>query len=159
MEIGRRLAKPVSGVGLPGHFLVRYDDPGFSAVIDPFHGGAIVDAAQCCRLAQLDSLEEGMLDAVDRRHIAIRLLNNLRGIYFSRRDGNKALQVLDLLIEAAPDSADEHKQRGVALLQQRRIPEAFAAFKRYLDLSPDAPDRERIEEQMRNIAFWLASRN
>lgn len=159
MEIGRRLAKPVSGVGLPGHFLVRYDDPGFSAVIDPFHGGAIVDTAQCCRLAQLESLEDGMLDAVDRRHIAIRLLNNLRGIYFSRREGAKALQVLDLLIEAAPDSADEHKQRGVALLQQHRIPEAFAAFKRYLDLSPHAPDRERIEEQMRNIAFWLASRN
>jgi hypothetical protein len=47
----------------------------------------------------------------------------------------------------------------VALLQQRRIPEAFMAFKRYLDLSPGAPDRESIEEQMRNIAFWLASRN
>ncbi|HEY3790156.1 MAG TPA: tetratricopeptide repeat protein, partial [Urbifossiella sp.] len=59
----------------------------------------------------------------------------------------------------SPDSADEHKQRAAALLQQRRIPEAFAAFKRYLDLSPEAPDRERVEEQMRNIAFWLASRN
>ena len=67
--------------------------------------------------------------------------------------------MLDLMIEASPDSADEHKQRAVALLQQRRIQEAFAAFKRYLDLSPEAPDRERIEEQMRNIAFWLASRN
>ena len=63
------------------------------------------------------------------------------------------------MIEATPDNADEHKQRAVALLQQRRIPEAFAAFKRYLDLSPDAPDREKIAEQMRNIAFWIASRN
>ncbi len=159
MEIGRRLAKPVSGVGLPGHFVIRYDDPDYSAIIDPFHGGAILDAAQCCQLAQVQSLDDGMLDAVDRCHIAMRLVNNLRGIYFGRRDGVKALQVLDLMIEAAPDSADEHKQRAVALLQQRRIQEAFAAFKRYLDLSPDAPDRERIEEQMRNIAFWLASRN
>src|SRR5580658_646445 len=25
MEIARRLSKPVSGVGLPGHFIVRYD--------------------------------------------------------------------------------------------------------------------------------------
>ena len=100
-----------------------------------------------------------MLDAVDRRHIAMRLINNLRGIYFARRDGAKALQVLDLLIEAAPDSAEEHKQRGVALLQVHRMAEALAAFKRYLELSPAAPDRERIEEQMRNVAFWLASRN
>jgi regulator of sirC expression with transglutaminase-like and TPR domain len=159
IEIARRLAKPVSGVGLPGHFVIRYDDPKYSVIIDPFHAGAIVDATQCCRLAQVESLENGMLDAVDRRHIAMRLINNLRGIYFGRRDGVKALQVLDMMIEATPDSADEHKQRAVALLQQRRIQEAFAAFKRYLDLSPEAPDRERIEEQMRNIAFWLASRN
>lgn len=159
MEIARRLAKQVSGVGLPGHFVVRYDDPAYSAIIDPFHSGAILDAQQCCRLAQVESLDPGMLEPVDRRHIAMRLINNLRSIYFSRHDGAKALQVLDLLIEAAPDSADEHKQRAVALLQQHRIAEALAAFKRYLELAPGAPDRERIEEQIRDIAFWLASRN
>jgi regulator of sirC expression with transglutaminase-like and TPR domain len=159
IEIARRLAKGISGVGLPGHFIVRYDDINDAALIDPFHRGAILTLEQCCKLAQLEELEVAMLQPVDRRHIAMRLINNLRGIYFSRHDGVKALQVLDLLIEASPGSADEHKQRAVALLQQRRIPEALTAFKRYLDLSPDAPDRERIEEQMRNIAFWLASRN
>jgi regulator of sirC expression with transglutaminase-like and TPR domain len=159
IEIARRLAKRVSGVGLPGHFIVRYDDPAYSALIDPFNGGTIVDARQCCQLAQVESLEPGMLDAVDRRHIAMRLINNLRGIYFERRDSVKALQVLDLLIEAAPDSADEHKQRAVALLEQHRIAEAIGAFKRYIELAPEAPDRDQIEDQIRNLAFWLASRN
>ena len=37
--------------------------------------------------------------------------------------------------------------------------EAIAAFKRYLELAPEAPDREGIEEQIRDLAFWLASRN
>jgi regulator of sirC expression with transglutaminase-like and TPR domain len=159
MEIARRLSKQVNGVGLPGHFIVRYDDPEYAALIDPFHGGAILDAAECCRLAQLESLDHGMLDPVDRRHIAMRMINNLRGIYFGRRESAKALQVLDLLIEALPESADEHKQRAVALLQQHRMREALAAFKRYLELSPEAPDRERIDEQIHNIAFWMASRN
>jgi regulator of sirC expression with transglutaminase-like and TPR domain len=159
MEIGRRLSKQVSGVGLPGHFVIRYDDEEYSAVIDPYHGGAILDADQCCRLAQVESLDHGMLDPVDRRHIAMRMINNLRGIYFARREAAKALQVLDLLIEAVPESADEHKQRAVALLQQHRMREALGAFKRYLELSPEAPDRERIDEQIHNIAFWMASRN
>ena len=159
MEIARRLSKTVSGVGLPGHFVIRYDDPEYSAVIDPYHGGAILDAAQCCQLAQVESLDHGMLDPVDRRHIAMRMINNLRGIYFARREPAKALQVLDLLIAAVPDSADEHKQRAVALLQQHRMREALGAFKRYLELSPEAPDRERIDEQIHNIAFWIASRN
>lgn len=159
IEVARRLAKPVTGVGLPGHFVVRYDDSRYSAIIDPFHEGAILDTAQCCQLAQTESPAPGMLDPVDMRYIVMRMINNLRSIYFGRRDAGKALQVLDLLIAADPSSPDEHKQRGVALLQQRRVMEAFAAFKRYLDLAPDAPDRERIEEQVHNIAFWVASRN
>ena len=158
IEIARRLSKQVSGVGLPGHFIVRYDDPEYSALIDPYHGGAILDAAQCCQLAQVESLDHGMLDPVDRRHIAMRMINNLRGIYFARHEPAKALRVLDLLIAAAPDSADEHKQRAVALLQQQRMRR----------LSPRSSDiwncRRRlrtgsaIEEQIHNIAFWLASR-
>ncbi len=159
IEIARRLSKQVSGVGLPGHFIVRYDDPGYSALIDPFYGGAILDKAKCCELAQVESLDHGMLDPVDRRHIAMRMINNLRGIYLGRREPAKALQVLDLLIEAVPESADEHKQRAVALLQQHRMREALGAFKRYLELSPEAPDRERVDEQIHNIAFWMASRN
>jgi regulator of sirC expression with transglutaminase-like and TPR domain len=47
----------------------------------------------------------------------------------------------------------------VALLQQQRTREAMSAFKRYLELAPDAPDREGVEEQIRNISFWLASQN
>jgi regulator of sirC expression with transglutaminase-like and TPR domain len=150
IEIARRLAKPVHGVGLPYHFLVRYD---------PFHGGAILDEAQCCQLLQVESLDPALLEPVDRRHIAMRMINNLRGVYFGRRESLKALRVLDLLIAAEPTSPDEHRQRAAALLHERRIAEALTAFQRYLTLAPNAPDRERVEEQMRNIAFWIASRN
>lgn len=159
IEVARRLSKPVSGVGLPGHFLVRYDEENFSALIDPFHGGRSVDVAQCRILAQVDTLDERMLEPVDRRHIVMRMINNLRGIYFGRRETAKALRVLDLLIEAEPTSADEHKQRGVVLVQEHRMHEALRAFRRYLELSPEAPDKERIEEQIQNIAFWIAARN
>ena len=134
----RRLAKNVKGVGLPGHFVVRYDDVDYAAWMDPFHGGRLLDLADCCRLAQVEEIEIKALQAVNTRHVVIRMLNNLRGIYFARKDAEKALEILDLLIAAAPESADEHKQRGVALLQQQRTREAMSAFQRYLDLSPEA---------------------
>src|SRR5829696_7811715 len=49
LEVGRRLGVPLSGVGLPGHFLVRdkVDDRVF---IDPFHGGRLLDESACRRL-------------------------------------------------------------------------------------------------------------
>lgn len=159
IEIGRRLSKKVSGVGLPGHFVVRYDDVDYAAMMDPFHGGKLLDLADCCRLAQVEELQIGWLQAVDSRHVLARMLNNLRAIYFERKDTEKALQVLDLLIAAQPESADEHKQRAVALMHQERMREALEAFRRYLELSPEAEDRENVEEQIQNIAFWMASRN
>jgi regulator of sirC expression with transglutaminase-like and TPR domain len=159
IEVARRLAKPVAGVGLPSHFLIRYDDGEYSTFIDPFHRGMLLDVAGCCRLVQAESIDEELLAPVDKRSIAMRIVNNLRQTYFSQRDSDRVLRLLDLLLEADPESADEYKQRAVALLQQKKVGVALGAFRRYLELAPEAPDRERIQEEIRNLAFWLASRN
>lgn len=159
IEVARRLAKPVFGIGLPGHFLIRYDDGDYATYIDPFHKGALLDVEGCCRLAQVESLDEEYLTPVDKRSMAMRMINNLRQIYFSQRDSARALRVLDLLLDADPVSVDEHKQRGVALLQLKRIPAAMAAFRKYLELAPEAADRETIQDQIRSLAQWLASQN
>jgi hypothetical protein len=37
--------------------------------------------------------------------------------------------------------------------------EAVSAFRRYLELSPEAADRDTVEEQIRSLSFWLASKN
>jgi regulator of sirC expression with transglutaminase-like and TPR domain len=149
----------MTGVGLPSHFLIRYDAPGYSAIIDPFHSGAILTPEQCGALIGVEAIDPELLAPVDRGHIIRRMINNLRMIYFSRRDAARAIQVLDLLISADPNSPDEHKQKGTALLMDKRLMEAFSEFTLYLKLSPDAADREQIEEQMRNLAFWMSSRN
>ena len=54
MEIGRRLAKRVVGIGLPRHFVIQYDDGDYSAYLDPFHGGTILSPEDCYRLAQVE---------------------------------------------------------------------------------------------------------
>jgi regulator of sirC expression with transglutaminase-like and TPR domain len=159
IEVARRLAKPVSGIGLPGHFLIRYDDGDYATFIDPYHGGVLIDTEGCCRLARVETLEPEYLAPVDKRSIAMRMINNLRQIYFSKRDSFRAIRLLDLLIAADPAGAEEHKQRAVMLLQAKRIPAALASFRRYMELYPEAPDREQIQEQIRNLSFWVASQN
>ncbi len=42
IEVARRLGQPVSGIGLPGHFIVEYKDGEFAAYIDPFHSGRLL---------------------------------------------------------------------------------------------------------------------
>ena len=159
MEVGRRLAKPVHGIALPGHFIIQYNDGDYATFVDPFHGGVLIDLDGCRALARVDTLTDEMLAHVDRRTIIMRMVNNIRNVYFSTKATDKALRLLDLLLAADPEAADEHKQRGVALMHLRRIPEAVAAFRRYLDLPPDAPDKETIQDQLRSLGHWLASRN
>ncbi len=159
MEVGRRLAKKVYGIGLPGHFVAKFDDGEYSTYIDTFNGGMLIDEEDCCRLARMESLTPAMLAPVDRRSIAMRMVNNLRQVYFTQKEPAKALKLVDLLLEADPNLAEEHKQRGVALLQLERMAESMAAFRRYLEIFPKAPDRDRINEQIKHLAFWLAARN
>jgi len=42
IEVARRLGQPVTGIGLPGHFIVQYDDGKYSTFADPFHGGKLL---------------------------------------------------------------------------------------------------------------------
>lgn len=164
LEIGRRLRRAVYGIGLPGHFLVQYDDGDYSTYIDPFHGGRLLTLEDCSELVQRIAgvqlnAQPSLLLPVSKRQIVLRMLNNLRAVYFQRQNYQKALRVLDLLIEAMPQSADEYKQRGVIRLQLKNYGAAKFDLTRYLELSPQAEDRAEVEQQLTRIHKWLASLN
>jgi regulator of sirC expression with transglutaminase-like and TPR domain len=159
MEIGRRLAKPVNGIGLPRHFVIRYDDGQYAAFIDAFHGGAILTAQDCYRLAMVEDEDSRLLAPACKRQIVMRMINNLRGIYFKERTFEKAHEILDLLIDANPESAEEYKQRGLVRLQMRRILAGKKDLEKYLALNPQAEDKEEIQGQLQAVGKWLAALN
>jgi regulator of sirC expression with transglutaminase-like and TPR domain len=149
MEISRRLDSTVFGIGLPGHFLVQYYDDEFTALVDPFHAGRILCEQECFELARqvtgIDvSRNPDVLRPVSKRHIVLRMLNNLRAAYFRAQNPAKAIAVLNLLIEAMPESAEEYKQRGICLAQLQDFKRARRDLEMYLLLSPDASDREQV---------------
>jgi len=159
IEIGRRLAKRVVGIGLPRHFIIEYNDGDYAAFIDPFHTGAILSAEDCYRLAQVEDENPRLLAPVRKQQIVMRMINNLRGIYFSQRSFDKAEKILDLLIDANPDSAEEYKQRGLVRLQTRQLLDGKKDLQKYLTLNPNAEDKEEIQGQLHAIGKWLAALN
>src|SRR3984893_15555659 len=52
IEIARRLGRPVADIGLPGRFVVKYDDGKFSTYLDPFNVGKLLDESECLELAR-----------------------------------------------------------------------------------------------------------
>src|SRR5579884_1426725 len=152
IEVARRLAQPVYGVSLPRHFIVRYDDGDQGAFIDPFHAGRVLTREECVEMAQAItsmnvSTDEIAFAPAPPRTILVRMLNNLRTIYLHREDWPKLMAVLDLLLRAMPDNAEAYKQRGVAWVQMSQLQRGMADLQRYLELAPQAEDRERIVRQ------------
>src|SRR5690349_11631700 len=83
MEVARRLRRPVFGIGLPGHFIVQYDDDEYSTFIDPFHAGKLLTSDDCRQLAKdiagVDlATDPALLRPVSNEHILARMLNNLK---------------------------------------------------------------------------------
>ena len=164
LEVARRLGKPVFGIGLPGHFVVRYEDAEFSTYIDPFHGGKLLTEEDCRALAhQITGVEmsrdHSALAPVSVRYILVRMLNNLRAAYFRAKQYVKAACVLDLLVEQFPTNADYYKARGVARLKLRELGAARRDLTAYLKHSPEAEDKEAVMQQLQAIHRWLGRLN
>lgn len=75
----RRLGLPVSGIGLPNHFICRYQSPRRQVYVDAFHGGRLLDRSDCVALVQQMGrpFEEGFLQPVSARRMLQRMCVNL----------------------------------------------------------------------------------
>lgn len=160
LSIAERLEMPMAGIGLPGHFIVRYDEEGFQTFVDVYNKGELLDEAQCYSLArQMTGMDltpsPGILSPVTNRQIMVRMLNNLRSIYLRGKSYVKAAQVLDLLLEASPSDADSYVLRGAVNVELRKYRAAKADFEQYLTLVPDARDRQRVEDQIAALERYL----
>ncbi|MFM8303940.1 MAG: transglutaminase family protein [Actinomycetota bacterium] len=118
IEVGRRRGIPLSGVGMPGHFLVGSDD-GF---VDPFHGGAVLDAAGARRLFDRTHRGAPFADAylhpVGSRAILARMLANLVATLLGR-DPMRAIGALQLRL-AIPGLPEAERRHGEETLTRLR---------------------------------------
>jgi len=164
MEVARRLARPVYGIGLPGHFLALYDDGELSVYLDPFNGGTRLTAEECFDLARRATgsdvaADRALLAPVTHRQILLRMIHNLLGVHLQRRNFPGALRVLDFLVGVFPGAAEELKQRGMVHAQLGNWSAARTDLRRYIELAPAAPDRNEVAEQLQIVQRQLAGLN
>lgn len=81
--IGRRLQLPVHGIGMPGHFLVKFDSDRYKIFIDCFNGGALLTEKNCARFLTEAGygFEDRFLQNSPTRAILARMIKNLLAIY------------------------------------------------------------------------------
>lgn len=164
LELARRVGFPLEGVGMPGHFLLRYPDPTQPILVDAFNQGAIVTEEACRqRLRGLFGdelpLTTEMLEPVGTRAILFRMLNNLKGIYAQHEDLARAARTVDLMLLVEPSAVGEYRDRGLLRFRAADLRGARSDLERYLEVRSDAPDAARIREHIALIDRLDAMKN
>jgi regulator of sirC expression with transglutaminase-like and TPR domain len=94
--VARRLGAPLYGIGLPGHFIVRYGDDGNGIFIDPYNQGALMTRADCRRwlVQQNVPWREGILHPISDHAMIERMLRNLVNAYSMVGDQHAVAQTV-----------------------------------------------------------------
>jgi regulator of sirC expression with transglutaminase-like and TPR domain len=151
MSLAQRIAFPMVGIGLPGHFLMRPVQDDMEIFVDAFNGGEILFVQDCeAKLKQMFGgqleMRSEFLEPVSHRHFLARMLTNLKAIYTSVADVEKVLSTVERILILFPDAPIELRDRGYIYFRMNRWPEARQDLERYLEVQPDASDRRVVEE-------------
>ncbi|GJL79339.1 MAG: hypothetical protein NPINA01_23280 [Nitrospinaceae bacterium] len=97
--IAQRLNLPIVGVGLPGHYIVKYASPTDPVYFDPFNQGRILNKEDCIRLVTSvgHQFEEHHLSQATHRETLVRMMNNLVAAYSQTNELEKSRHLRDYI--------------------------------------------------------------
>ena len=164
IETSQRIGLPITGVGFPGHFIVKHQGDHLETYIDPFHDGRILSDDTLREqletvFQQPTPLQPEFLRQVSNREILARILRNLKQIYFKDKAYARAISASERITWLLPDFAQEHQDLGYLYYKTHAYGKSLKSFQEYLRISGNAPDREEIEENMGLLRKQVARLN
>lgn len=146
------------GLNFPGHFLVRISEGAERAIVDPFHGGAICDAAKLRDLLKAMAGQDVELSpdhyaAVDDRDVLLRLQNNVKSRLLQAQRHEQALRVVETMLMLAPDLAELWREAGLLNARLGNIKASVGALEEFVSRTPDGTARHRaaaVLQQMKS---------
>jgi regulator of sirC expression with transglutaminase-like and TPR domain len=103
MLLARRLRLPVTGIGLPGHFICRHQSSAAEIFIDAFNGGKFLSKADCVQyLVHANySLRDDCLAPVSSRRMLLRICGNLHQTYLQLQRTEETTRIQRYLVALA----------------------------------------------------------
>jgi regulator of sirC expression with transglutaminase-like and TPR domain len=141
------------GVDFPAHFMIALQGKSTQMVLDVFHGGVALGAADLRALLKRiegknAELRPGLLSPMNARQVLLRLQNNIASRRVQSGDLDGAVACIEDMLRVAPDEAELWRQ--AAALNQRldRVSAALRCFERCLRLVPRGETATRIRSMM-----------
>lgn len=102
--IAKRLKLPVSGINLPGHFIIKYDNGRDQFFIDPYNGGVIISRKEAAEFINSIGMNDNEFENIPYlrtatdKEILLRVIRNLTEIYKKENNNIKAAQLEKLML-------------------------------------------------------------
>lgn len=83
MFVAKRLHLPVVGIGMPGHFICRFQTTREQIYIDPFQKGKLMTKGECIKMLIQSGhdMNDSFLSPVSPRRMLLRMCSNLQHAY------------------------------------------------------------------------------
>ena len=148
IELAERIGLKMQGLGLPGHFVVFYNNNGNRKIIDPFDNGKPITKADADAIVKEYDITMNANDykAADNKSIIQRMLYNLKGISIDNKEYQSALNYVDLLIAIDPKDSQERLSRSILFIQLDQNDDAKKDLEWLLEMEPEGIRIERIRE-------------
>lgn len=164
IAIAQRLGLPAYGIGLPGHFIVGVKDPLGSLYLDPFHGGQRLSVEDCAALVfhstgSAEPFRSEWLGPTQPREILGRMLNNLRNVYLSQENWERAAAVVERLRLIQPEAHEYARDLAVFYHQSGSLRLAIQFYEEYLRRAPQAKDADGVRLRMQAAIQSLSRLN
>jgi regulator of sirC expression with transglutaminase-like and TPR domain len=148
------------GLNFPGHFLVRVSEGPERAIVDPFHNGAVCDAAALRDLlkgtaGQNVELSPGHYAPVADRDVLLRLQNNLKSRLLQTADYAHALRVVETMLMLAPDLAELWREAGLMNARLGNMRASVGALEEYVVRAPEGTARHQAAAMLQQMKTKL----
>lgn len=149
-----------SGLGFPGHFLIRLSKGRERLILDPFHGGRVCDAADLRELLKATAGQEIELmpehyAAVSDRDVLLRLQNNLKSRLLQAGRRERALGVVETMLMLAPDLVELWQEAGLLHARQGNIVASVNAFQEFIARAPEGTARHQAAAMLQQLKSKL----
>lgn len=152
ISIANRVGLKAEGVGLPGHYVVRYVPPegsGEPKLIDVFDRGKILpleEAKLRVTGGRAGEWDDEYLAAQAPKQIVERMFRNLIGVANRKRDPAAALRYVEGILAFRPDSGQDQIMKAILCYNLGRYEDGLKAADWVLAHPPEGVAIARVEE-------------
>jgi regulator of sirC expression with transglutaminase-like and TPR domain len=149
-----------AGLGFPGHFLIRLSEGGSRVILDPFHGGRLLDAVALRELLKaiagqgVELAPEHYAPVADRE-VLLRLQNNLKSRLIQAQRHEEAVRVIETMRMLAPNLAELAREAGIIHAQLGNMRAAVRSIEEFIARAPEGAARHEAAVVLQQLKAKL----